>query len=448
MKKLTSNFCHAVSTCPLYVGLLLLFAGTTTHAQIPALSGATLVKVLKGNESFLTTLDDIKTYVTAGGGSVTSVDVSGGTTGITTTGGPITSSGTITLTGTLDVDNGGTGQTSYTNGQLLIGNTTGNTLTKATLTEGEGIDVTNGTGSITLAGEDASDVNKGIASFSSSHFTVSSGAVSITNNAITDALLRQGAALSVIGRSANSTGNVADIAAASDGDVLRRSGTTLGFGDVSLTTGVTGTLPIGNGGTGLTAVGGNGTILGSDGAAALFLSPTITTTAAAIAFARNGSNLELNLPNADASNRGTVSTSTQTFAGAKTFSALVTGSAGVTSTSAAGAAAYYANGVVGSNWVAETATATLDETDNYVEIGTLASAATFNLPACNATRNGWEYRFLKTGSDTNGATIDPNGTEAFHDGATTKTLYSQGNGATCKCKWNGSTGSWYFNANL
>jgi hypothetical protein len=55
------------------------------------------------------------------------------------------------VTGTLPVANGGTGQTSYTNGQLLIGNTTGNTLTKATLTAGTGITVTNSTGSITIA---------------------------------------------------------------------------------------------------------------------------------------------------------------------------------------------------------------------------------------------------------------------------------------------------------
>ena len=55
------------------------------------------------------------------------------------------------VTGTLPVVNGGTGQTSYTDGQLLIGNTTGNTLTKATLTAGTGITITNGTGSITIA---------------------------------------------------------------------------------------------------------------------------------------------------------------------------------------------------------------------------------------------------------------------------------------------------------
>lgn len=42
-----------------------------------------------------------------------------------------------------------------------------------------------------------------------------------------------GAALSVKGRSANSSGEVADIAAANDGEVLRRSGTGLGFGKVA-----------------------------------------------------------------------------------------------------------------------------------------------------------------------------------------------------------------------
>ena len=56
------------------------------------------------------------------------------------------------LTGTLVVANGGTGQTTYTDGQLLIGNSTGNTLTKATLTAGTGVTITNGAGSITING--------------------------------------------------------------------------------------------------------------------------------------------------------------------------------------------------------------------------------------------------------------------------------------------------------
>lgn len=44
-------------------------------------------------------------------GTVTSVDVSGGTTGLSFSGGPITSSGTITMAGTLGIGNGGTGAT-------------------------------------------------------------------------------------------------------------------------------------------------------------------------------------------------------------------------------------------------------------------------------------------------------------------------------------------------
>ena len=55
----------------------------------------------------------------AGSGTVTSVGVSGGTTGLTTSGGPVTTSGTITLTGTLIAGNGGTGQSTYTIGDIL-----------------------------------------------------------------------------------------------------------------------------------------------------------------------------------------------------------------------------------------------------------------------------------------------------------------------------------------
>ena len=67
-----------------------------------------------------------------------------------------------------------------TNGQILMGHTGNGDMQLGTLTAGEGLDVTNGAGSITLSAEDATATNKGIASFNASEFTVSSGAVSIT----------------------------------------------------------------------------------------------------------------------------------------------------------------------------------------------------------------------------------------------------------------------------
>ena len=52
---------------------------------------------------------DTEWIAASGAGTVTSVDVSGGTTGLTTSGGPIVGAGTITLAGTLAVASGGTG---------------------------------------------------------------------------------------------------------------------------------------------------------------------------------------------------------------------------------------------------------------------------------------------------------------------------------------------------
>ena len=54
-------------------------------------------------------------------------------------------------TATLNVTQGGTGQSAYTDGQVLIGNTSTGGLTKTTLTAGTNISITNGAGSITIA---------------------------------------------------------------------------------------------------------------------------------------------------------------------------------------------------------------------------------------------------------------------------------------------------------
>jgi hypothetical protein len=107
-----------------------------------------------------------------------------------------------------------------------------------------------------------------------------SGATSISatiaNNAVTDTKFRQSAGLSVVGRSTNTTGNTADITAGSDYNILRRSGTSVGFGSIDLSqSGAVGSsiLPIANGGTGGTGgawslasggvITGNNTISGA-----------------------------------------------------------------------------------------------------------------------------------------------------------------------------------------
>jgi hypothetical protein len=114
-------------------------------------------------------------------GTITSVNASGGSTGLTFSGGPITASGTLTLGGTLAPASGGTGvnTSSATNGQLLIGNGSG--LALNTLTAGTAISVTNGAGTITIA-------NTGVTSnVAGSGISVSgaTGAVTITNTGVT-----------------------------------------------------------------------------------------------------------------------------------------------------------------------------------------------------------------------------------------------------------------------
>lgn len=133
-----------------------LYYSTTGTAQpLPAdlQYGELALNVADGKLYYKNLSNTVQLLVAAGtgGGTVTNVNGSGGTTGLTLTGGPITSVGTLTLGGTLAAANGGTGNTSYTDGQLLIGNTSTGGLTKATLTAGANVTITNAGGAITIA---------------------------------------------------------------------------------------------------------------------------------------------------------------------------------------------------------------------------------------------------------------------------------------------------------
>jgi len=88
---------------------------------------------------------------------------------------------TTKVTGVLPVANGGTGQSSFTDGQLLIGNTSGNTLTKASLTAGSGITITPGAGSITIAASGGGSGTTKAASFTCGQGTGDANTISLLN---------------------------------------------------------------------------------------------------------------------------------------------------------------------------------------------------------------------------------------------------------------------------
>ena len=173
-----------------------------------------------------------------------------------------------------------------------------------TIAGGEGIDTSGSGQTLTVAGEDASTSNKGIASFSSDNFAVSSGAVTIKDSGVSNDELAGSIANAKLANSsitvtdgssstAIALGGTATFAAGEGIDVGESSGTitfsgedattsnkgvasfssdnfavssgavTIKSGGVDLTDEVTGTLPVASGGTGATSLTDGGVLLGS-----------------------------------------------------------------------------------------------------------------------------------------------------------------------------------------
>lgn len=98
------------------INLATAVTGNLPVARLNGGSGADATKYWRGDGTWATPSGG-----GGGSGTVTSVNVSGASTGLFFSGGPITSSGTIFMGGTLAIDNGGTGGTSAPTARSALG---------------------------------------------------------------------------------------------------------------------------------------------------------------------------------------------------------------------------------------------------------------------------------------------------------------------------------------
>jgi len=254
--------------------------------------------------AFITFIGPAGLPFTSAAGGVSSVNVSGGTTGLTTTGGPIVSSGTITIGGTLSVSNGGTGATTNS-GALnnLLPTQTGNS-GKYLTTDGTNASWATSAGGLTISTDTTTNASRyltftattsGVISSenvsTALYFNPSSGSLTattfvgaLTGNASTATLATSSTNLAggAGGSLPYQTGSGATtfLAAGSNGQYLTLSGGVPTWANLSTvssfsagTTGLTpntattgavtlaGTLAVANGGTGVTSSSGASSVV-------------------------------------------------------------------------------------------------------------------------------------------------------------------------------------------
>ena len=170
-----------------------------------------------------------------GGGTVTSVDGSGGSTGLTLTGGAITTSGTLTLGGLLATGSGGTGLTSYTAGDILYASNSSTLAKLAIGSAGQVLKVNSGlpswqadsnSGGTVTSITNAADSGTGSAITTSGTFTYSGG-TNITTSV-------SGTTVTINTSATTNTGTVTSIATGNgiSGGTITTSGTlTVSGGD-------------------------------------------------------------------------------------------------------------------------------------------------------------------------------------------------------------------------